>query len=266
MTKPYPIAIQLYSLREEAAKDFRHVLERVAEMGYQGVETAGLHDLSAEEFRRIVDDLGLTVCSSHGPRPRGDVSETVDMLRTIGSSRYVSSGGRDQFGNAEARSAFSAELERIAERFAAARIEFGYHNHDWEFMPETPEVSTHPPTPAGTVDQSPYAEVLRSAPSVYCQIDTYWVEVAGLSVAQTIRQFGDRVRQLHVKDGPAERGPAMTAVGSGKMNWEPIIEAADENGSVEWLIVELDKCDTDMFEAVENSLRYLVETGYAQKR
>jgi hypothetical protein len=54
---------------------------------------------------------------------------------------------------------------------------------------------------------------------------------------------------------------AMLAVGAGKMAWGPVMDAADA-GATEWLVVELDRCDTDMFAAVEQSLNYLIDQGY----
>ena len=78
-----PISIQLYSLREESKKDFVAVLRQVAEMGYSGVEPAGLHGLSPVEARRIVEDLGMVVSSNHGPWPNPDnLSEVIDVYLT----------------------------------------------------------------------------------------------------------------------------------------------------------------------------------------
>jgi sugar phosphate isomerase/epimerase len=69
---------------------------------------------------------------------------------------------------------------------------------------------------------------------------------------------------LHIKDGPIARDVPMTAVGDGKMNWPPIMEAAGAN--MEWLVTELDSCATDMFAAVEKSARFLIDHNMAQPR
>ena len=67
-----------------------------------------------------------------------------------------------------------------------------------------------------------------------------------------------------LKDGPLVQTEPMVAVGQGKMDIESIIAAGA--GSTEWLVVELDRCATDMMTAVEKSYTYLVEKGWAHGR
>ena len=62
-----PIGLQLYTLRETAKDDFLGVLNKVAEIGYKGVEPAGLHGYEPNEIRKVLDDLGMVCCSTHGP-------------------------------------------------------------------------------------------------------------------------------------------------------------------------------------------------------
>ena len=85
-----PIGIQLYSVREQAEKDFLGVLKALAAMGYKGVELAGLGKMSAAEFRKVVDDLGMVACSAHGPIPTPEnVNELVDVAKTLGYDLLV---------------------------------------------------------------------------------------------------------------------------------------------------------------------------------
>ena len=62
-----PIGLQLYSVREECAEDLEGVLKAVAEMGYEGVEFAGYHDHSPEDIKKMLDEVGLTMCGTHAP-------------------------------------------------------------------------------------------------------------------------------------------------------------------------------------------------------
>jgi sugar phosphate isomerase/epimerase len=95
-------------------------------------------------------------------------------------------------------------------------------------------------------------------------VDTYWVKVAGHDPAAVLRQLGNRAPLLHIKDGPADgTQSAMTAVGAGVLDWQAIIPAGS---AAEWLIVELDRCDTDMLQAVADSYTYLTQKGYAHGR
>ncbi|MBM4144558.1 MAG: hypothetical protein FJ225_13365 [Lentisphaerae bacterium] len=102
-----PISVQLYSLRERAAKDFAAVLKDVADAGYKGVETAGLHGKPAAEVRKMVDDLGLVVSSSHMGLPNKDnVAEIVDTAGTLGHKMIVSGFGPNEFQSSDKKSLF----------------------------------------------------------------------------------------------------------------------------------------------------------------
>ena len=62
-----PIAVQVYSVREQAAADFDAAMGELARMGYDGVELAGLYGKSPEEIREILDRRGLKAVSAHVP-------------------------------------------------------------------------------------------------------------------------------------------------------------------------------------------------------
>ena len=107
-----PIAVQLYSLREEAAKDFTAVLKSVAKTGYLGVETAGFHDLSAAEVGKIVKDLGMEVVAGHMGVPDKDgIGEVVDNCKALGATRVIGGYGNDQFDTEANCKKFSAILQ-----------------------------------------------------------------------------------------------------------------------------------------------------------
>jgi sugar phosphate isomerase/epimerase len=88
--------------------------------------------------------------------------------------------------------------------------------------------------------------------------------VGGRDVPAVLRKLGKRAPTLHIKDGPLDRKEPMTAVGGGRMDWAAVIGAA--HPSTAWLIVELDRCATDMFEAVRASCEYLTSKGFARGR
>jgi sugar phosphate isomerase/epimerase len=99
---------------------------------------------------------------------------------------------------------------------------------------------------------------------VFAQVDTYWVQVGGADPASVVAGLGDRVRSLHIKDGPADGiSSPNSAVGSGVMDVPAIVAA---NSSVQWHIVELDACATDMTDAVAQSYRYLTEQELSRGR
>ncbi len=121
-------------------------------------------------------------------------------------------------------------------------LAFGIHNHWWECE----QVEGH----------YPYRVLLAELdPGVFFELDAYWARVAGLDPAAVVAELGARLPLLHLKDGPAVRGEPMTALGTGALEISAILRAAGEG--LEWAVVELDTCATDVFEAVDRSYRYL---------
>ena len=102
------------------------------------------------------------------------------------------------------------------------------------------------------------------APTVFAEVDIYWAQVGGMDPKDLVTQLGSRVGLLHVKDGPADEPPSsMVAVGDGVIGVPAVLEASP---SARWHIVELDRCATDMFDAVERSYDYLVGGGFSRGR
>jgi sugar phosphate isomerase/epimerase len=251
--KKYPVSIQLYSVREEAARDFVAVLKKIASFGYVGVEPAGLHGMAPKDVRKVLDDLGLKVSSIHGALPTPQtVNEIVDTASALGYTFHVAGYGPDQFSTEKGALKAAEDFQRAAELLKPHGLRFGFHNHYWEF--------DH--TFNG---KTPYQILLEQAPDAFSELDTYWCNVGGSDAASIVRQYGKRMPLLHIKDGPLDRNLPMTAVGEGKMDWKSVIGAADES-TTQWLIVELDRCATDMQEAVRKSAAYLASAGFGITR
>lgn len=248
-----PLAIQLHTLREQAAADVHGVLARLGEVGFVGVEPARLHDLSPEEFGRAVQAAGMTVCSAHGPLPLGDQANAIlDAQQAIGCEDHVVSFlPPERFATRAAVHRTADELNEAHRHMQRRGMRLGYHNHYWEFASLVDGQTAH----------SLLFELLE--PEVFAEIDIYWVQVGGVDPASVLTELGPRARLLHVKDGPAD-GPksAMTAVGDGVLDIPRILNAAD----AEWHIVELDRCDGNMWQAVESSYRYLAGEGLSRGR
>lgn len=249
MTKP--IALQLYTVREELAKDFEGTIRRLAAMGYVGVETAGSPEgVTAVQAKALFDEVGLTVCAAHMPLPLGDdKNKLLDVMDDLGCKKMVSAWlPPDEY---KTRTSIDRVCERLNEAAAAAAergITLGVHNHWWEF-----ELND------GVRPYQLWLEQLD--PAIFFELDTYWVHVGGVDPVTALAEMGDRAQLLHVKDGPADNSKSdMTAVGTGKMDYTTIIPAA---AAAEWMVVELDRCATDMMTAVQESYTYLTQKGLA---
>jgi len=248
-----PLAVQLYSLRQRGEKDLFGVLKDVAAFGYVGVEFAGLYGHAPSAVRKVLDDLGLVVCSAHCPVPtRENLNEMVDTAGTLGYTRIVSGKWIEHFATVDAIQATAAEFQAAAELLKPHGLRLGYHNH-WV------EVENRD----GRLGLELFLEL---APDVFSEMDIYWACHFGDSdPAAAIAACRPRVELLHVKDGPLTQGQPHTAVGDGNVNLAACLAATDP-ARMDWLIVELDECATDMTEAVKRSAQYLVTNGLAKGR
>jgi sugar phosphate isomerase/epimerase len=240
---PPQIGLQLYSLREAAAKDYEGVVRRVAKMGYAGVEPALLTTATAASAARLYQELGLTVPSVHVAMPVGDKkNEPIDIAKTIGAWYVISGFGPDSFKTIDGIKA-TCDIFNVANaNVTAAGLRFGVHNHWWEYTK--------------VEGRYPYEIMLeRLDPAITFEIDTYWVKTAGADPVAVVKQMGKRSPLLHIKDGPCVKELPMSAVGDGIMDVPAVVKAGE--GSAWWLIVEIDRVAGDMFEAVQRSVDYL---------
>lgn len=249
MTKP--LSVQLYSLREESKNDFMGVLRKVAEIGYKGVEPAGLYGYSPEEVRRTVEDLGMVVSSNHGPWPNPDnLQEVIDVAGALGTRLVVSGFGPEEFKSLDSIKKTADTLNSMTETLSKAGLTLALHNHWWEFLEVEGRLA--------------YDILMEQCPRLACEIDTYWASNFGvLNPAEQVARYAKRTPLMHIKDGPLVKDKAHVAVGQGKMDIPAVIAAADPN-VLQWLVVELDQCDTDMTQAIADSYQYLTSRGLGQ--
>lgn len=219
-----PIALQLYTVRDEMAKDFDGTLAKVAEIGYRYVEFAGLYNRKAEDVRKTLDKLGLKACSAHVSF-EGDLAPLIHDAKTFGYS-YVNC----PYLPAEQRTpeGYRALLKRLTD--AAAKLkEHGltvcYHNHSFEFDK--------------LADGTRGIDTLFNNTGLHSELDVYWVQHGHDEPVAWIRKLAGRVPLLHIKD--MERGPErkFTEVGTGILDMKAIVAAAPAAG-VKYLIIEQD--------------------------
>lgn len=245
MSKPN-ISVQLYSVREQLAKDVPGTLSKLAAIGFRHVEPAGCCGLSAQDFGKALKAAGLKAPSIHGTLPLGDKkNQAIEEALALGTQYIITGGPASGWpGNWAAAETLKAEADLYNEAAANAAphgLRVGFHNHDMEMTLFGGE-------PA-------YRIFLRHlAPEVLWTIDTYWVKVGGQDPVAVIKESGPRSKVIHIKDGPGVKGQPMVAAGEGVMDFPPIVAAAK---SAELLCVELDACATDMMEAVAKSYAFL---------
>lgn len=239
------IAVQLYSLRDKLAHDFSGTVQVLASLGYSGVEFAGCpNGLSFAQCRKILTNAGLQITSAHMPVPSGPnrnlIFDNVNLL----NCRYLVTGKWvDDFKTIDAIKKSCDEFNFAAEEAEKNSLRLVIHNHWAEFE---------------LVDEVPAYKVMLEYlnPEILFEVDTYWVKVAGQNPAAVLAEMGSRAPLIHIKDGSGLPGDfSMKAVGQGVMDFKPIFTQAT---SADWLIVELDSCETNMLLAIKESYDYIV--------
>lgn len=246
-----PIALQLYTLRDLLAQDYEGTIRKVADLGYIGVETANMFGGSPASAVRLFGELGLTVTSAHSPLPLGDQKqEVIDTMGALNCKRLILAWHPpEQFKSLDGIKKICDSLNEASVVGKTNGFQVGYHNHWFEY--ELLE------------NRIPVDLMLEYLdPDVFLEVDTYWVQTAGQNPAEVVRRFGSRAPLLHLKDGPCQMEAPMTALGEGVVDIPNVVAAG--SGSTDWLVVELDRCATDMMEAVSKSYQYLIGKGLAR--
>ena len=170
-------------------------------------------------------------------------NEVIDTVSALGLTRAAGGFGAEDFADLDAVKRTADTVNGLIEALSPHGVDLFLHNHWWEF--------------AVIEGRLGYHWLAELCPEVQFEVDTYWAANFGaVDVVAEVARVKDRAPLLHIKDGPLEQGEAHVAVGDGKMDIAAVIAAADP-GVLEWNIVELDECDTDMMTAVERSYRYL---------
>ena len=270
-----PLAsVQLYTLAAEFSDDMNGSLDKLAKIGLKNVEAFDFVRRPAE-IRAALDASGLASPTGHAPllsdelwTPDGSIptpsNEVVfEAAAEIGMKTVI-----DPMVPTE-RWLTEDGVKDIAERLNAASekakefgLAVGYHNHAQEFL-------------ADFDGQTAYQRFLSLAdPSVEIELDLFWALVGGQNVVGLVKELGDRLVAIHVKDGvaPASNPVAPDApefssssldqrhAGTGDV---PTIEALNAATNVKYAVIEYDNAPGDVFEDIENSYRFLIDGGYA---
>ena len=258
------IGAQMFTLREhcKTAKDMARTCQKLSDMGFEAIQSSAgaFNELEAGEIRKILDDTGLKCVATHRPFDAlKDIDAAVEYHQTLGCE-LTAIGGFGGGGKPESEwDAFLPEFSQVAKDLAAKGLRLGYHNHSHELAPFGLEDN-----PAG-IDpkRCPLEKVLgETDPSVWLEIDTYWIAHGGGDPAQWIERCAGRLPAVHIKDMTVtpKREHVMCEVGHGNLNWPRIIEAC-QNAGVEYYLIERDQGPVDPFESLKISLENLKQMG-----
>lgn len=236
-------SLQLYSVRKHLEKDLPGTIARIAEIGFTQVEPYNFV-ATAEALAQAFAANGISAPSGHAPLLSADQDEIFRAANKLGIETVI-----DPFIPAEQWQS-TADIEKTASGLnAAARkgaeygVRVGYHNHAWELESQ--------------INGSTALEYLNSLldPELVLEVDTYWVSVGRQDPVALLGRLGDRVKFIHIKDGPLTTNDVdQLPAGQGAM---PIRDVIDAAASMEVGVVEFDDYAGDIFAGIAESLAYL---------
>jgi len=221
-----PIGVQLYSVREDCAKDLPGVLEEIADMGYDGVEFAGYYGRDAEELRRLCDENGLRVAGTH-----------IQLATLLGDELPLT---------IEAWAKTAKLFSELAEKVEPEGMHVGYHNHSIEFTEMDGELPWD--TFFGNAD-----------PRVVMQLDTGNALHGGGDPVPYVERYPGRALSVHLKEYSTTKKGAL--IGEGDTDWQRLFDLCESVGGTEWYIVEQESYAFPPMECVDKCLKNLREMG-----
>lgn len=256
-----PVALQLWTVREEARRDFAGALRQAAALGYAGVEhvhSLGYGGLPARDVRALMDELGLGTAGCHVELTEweADMDGILAFQQGLGTRHVAVSWVEPERRRDEDAYLHMAEsLRTIACRCREQGLQLVYHHHDFEFVRF----------------RDRYALDLlleRVGPDLQVEVDVHWVARGGDDPVSYLRKVSDRCPLVHFKDlHPGWAGISdhadprpFTEIGTGVIDFPAVAAASDR---AEWWIVEQDFCRASPWESARQSLENLRSMGLA---
>lgn len=238
------VSVQLYSVRTALESAPAETIQRLAGIGLTQVE-AGLKYLNGVPgLFEAIAEAKLATPTLTASLFHADRASAWSKAHELGAGTVVETFVPVEHWTSLADiDAIASELNAAAAEAAREGLRVGYHNHWWEL--ET------------TFDGQRAFDLLieRLDPAVILEVDAYWVAVGGEDPVAFVARHADRVRYLHLKDGPIDRDNShQQPAGMGSLPIREIVAAAPR---LESGVIEFDEYDGDVFGAIAESFAFL---------
>ncbi|MBN2806493.1 MAG: sugar phosphate isomerase/epimerase [Prolixibacteraceae bacterium] len=258
--KSFGVGLQLYSIRDAMTADALGSLKKVAAMGYKNLELANyangkFYGYAPVEFKKIVNDLGMDIISSHAAVEAAGITienarKMADDHAELGVKYCIQPWVNDQDRTVETYKRMIGDWNKVGGIMKEAGIQFGYHNHNFEFAQLD-----------GIV---PFFDLFMPEMDpdlITFELDLFWATKAGQDPVELFKRYPGRFQLLHLKDMALDNGPYfevvkddITSVGAGLIDFKTILQSRDIAGT-KYLFVEDDNQGNGQpFEALEVSI------------
>lgn len=248
--KKIPIGVQLYSVRNDCAKDLPGTLKAVGKIGYKAVEFAGYYGRDAKTLRKLLDDAGLKCCGTHIGLDTllGDkLAPTVEFNRTIGNINLIVPSLAEKYRRTKEDWQKTADLfSEISDKVRPQGMRVGYHNHNVEFS---------------KVDGETGFETFfkRAKKEVLIQYDIGNAAEVGAEAPTYLKMFPGRVVSVHVK--PHSKSNPNALIGDDEMPWPEIFRLCENVSGVEWYVIEYERNNEPPLVSIEKLYKIMCERG-----
>lgn len=234
------LSFQLYSARNYPS--LPEFLGKLGKLGYTQVEGYGGLYEDAAGLAANLKNNGLTMPTGHfGPAQVADVSTTLKTAETLGMKKiYCPHIGPEGRSEDESKWLELAEmLAKAGESYTKEGYGFGWHNHDFEFVPTTS-------------GRTPMEIVLETAPDIEWECDVAWVVRGKADPVKWFERYGNRITAVHVKDiasaGQNLDEDGWADVGHGVLGWDNLIGTVQAKTKAQYFVAEHDKpADAERF-------------------
>lgn len=233
-----PVALELYSVRNELKADPLGTLKAVKAMGYEGVEFAGAPAHSPEEYAAMLKEADLVCCGWHTPFnlvQDDTIEQTVAYNKAVDNEFVIIPGvGGEYRESGAALHRLAADFNALVDKLAPFGMSTGYHNHNWEFSPIDGEL------PWDVIFGTTRQEFIM-------QIDTGNALHGGANPVSFFEKYPGRSRTVHLKpyhDGIGSEDPRAgfaTMIGEDTVPWQEVFDFCESKGATEWYIVEYER-------------------------
>ncbi|KZZ83297.1 sugar phosphate isomerase/epimerase family protein [Bacillus sp. SJS] len=241
-----PISVQMYTLRDECEKDFLKTLNKVAEIGFDGVEFAGYYGVNPAELRKNLDELNLRASGSHFvlKELEENLEKHIEAQHILGSKHLIIAYPYDRMEKEAEYHELAQKLNVMGQKIHEAGLTLSYHHHEFELL---------------TFGDKTGLDILMDETNpewVQTELDVYWLTHAGKNPAEWIQKYSNRLSLVHMKDMEASEDKAFAELGTGVIDLQAVVQKAAA-AKAEWLVVEQDVCKRPPLESISISYQYL---------